>query len=105
MTNAILQVGFVGLGVMGSRLASNLQNAGFSLVVNDIKRSAAEPHLARGAQWADTPKELAAQCDVIFSCLPGVAQIEAVALGPDGIIEGIRPGRALFELSTNSFDL
>jgi 3-hydroxyisobutyrate dehydrogenase len=98
-------VGFIGLGLMGAPMASHLQKAGYRLVVNDIRREAAESHLNAGAIWADTPRALAEQCEVIFSCLPTVPAIEAVALGPDGILEGIRRGHAYFEMSTNSLEL
>ena len=95
-------VGFIGLGIMGGGMVANLQRAGFRTVVNDIKSAAAERHLAAGGEWAETPSDLARRSDVIFTCLPGIAQIETVALGPSGIIEGIRPGSAFFEMSTNS---
>ena len=63
-------VGFVGLGTMGARMAANLQKAGYKLVVHDLHRQSASHHLNAGATWAETPKALAAQCDVIFSSLP-----------------------------------
>jgi 3-hydroxyisobutyrate dehydrogenase-like beta-hydroxyacid dehydrogenase len=95
-------VGFIGLGTMGGRMASNLQKAGFKLVVHDLHRQAASHHLNAGASWADTPKALAAQCDVIFTSLPEPPDVEAVGLGPDGLIAGIKPGAAWFDLSTNA---
>ena len=95
-------IGFVGLGIMGSRMASNLQKAGYKLVVHDLHRQAASHHLNAGAVWADTPRALAAQVDVIFSSLPEPPDVEAVALGADGLIEGVKPGAAWFDLSTNS---
>jgi len=98
-------VGFIGLGIMGAAMASNLQKAGYALVVNDVRREAAERHLKAGARWADTPREMAAQCEVVFTCLPSMPAIEAVALGPDGVLAGIREGHAFFELSTSSPDL
>ena len=49
--------------------------------------------------WADTPRDLAAQCGVVLSCLPGIAEIEAVTLGPEGVLAGPQPGAALFELA------
>ena len=52
-------VGFVGLGTMGARMAGNLQKAGYDLVVNDLRKDAATPHIAAGAVWADTPRALA----------------------------------------------
>ena len=51
-----MQVGFIGLGTMGARMAGNLQKAGYKLVVNDLRKDAAAPHLAAGAIWADTPR-------------------------------------------------
>src|SRR5947199_6033447 len=95
-------VGFVGLGTMGGRMAANVQRAGFKLVVHDLHRQAASHHLAAGALWADSPRALAEQADVIFSSLPEPSDVEAVALGDDGLIAGIKPGVAYFDLSTNS---
>ena len=100
-TNNVI-VGFVGLGTMGGRMATNLQKAGFKLVVHDLHRQAASHHLNAGAVWAETPRALASQVDVIFSSLPEPADVEAVALGPDGLIAGIKPGAAYFDLSTNA---
>jgi 3-hydroxyisobutyrate dehydrogenase len=95
-------VGFVGLGTMGGRMAANVQKAGFKLVVHDIFRQAASHHLNAGAVWADSPRVLASQADVIFSSLPEPPDVEAVALGPDGLIAGMKPSAAYFDLSTNS---
>jgi 3-hydroxyisobutyrate dehydrogenase-like beta-hydroxyacid dehydrogenase len=95
-------VGFVGLGTMGSRMAANVQKAGLKLLVHDLHRQAASHHINAGAIWADSPRALASEADVIFSSLPEPADVEAVALGPDGLIGGIRPGAAYFDLSTNS---
>jgi 3-hydroxyisobutyrate dehydrogenase len=97
-----MQIGFVGLGTMGARMAGNLQQAGHSLVVNDLRKEAAAPHLAAGAAWADTPRALAAQCDLIFTSLPEPSDVETVALGRDGLLAGIKRGAAWFDLSTNS---
>src|SRR5690348_1920118 len=97
-----MQVGFIGLGTMGASMAANLQRAGYQLVVNDVRRAAAERHLAAGAAWAATPEMVAAQCDVVFTSLPGPPEVEAVALGPNGLIAGIKPDAAYFDLSTNA---
>jgi 3-hydroxyisobutyrate dehydrogenase len=97
------KIGFIGLGTMGASFATNLIKAGFDVTVNDLHRQVAEPHLAAGAKWADTPRELAAASDVILTSLPGPAEIEAVALDEaDGLIAGMRPGAVFFDLSTNS---
>jgi 3-hydroxyisobutyrate dehydrogenase-like beta-hydroxyacid dehydrogenase len=98
-------VGFVGLGTMGAPMAANLQKAGYQLVVNDSRRDAGVRHVEAGAIWAATPRELAQQCGVVFTCLPNLAAIEAVALGVDGLITGMREGSAFFEMSTNSPEL
>ena len=98
-----MKVGFIGLGTMGASMASNLQKkGGHELVVNDVRREAAAPHLAAGAVWADTPCQVAEAAHVVFTSLPGPVEVEAVAIGPDGLIQGMRPGGALFDLSTNS---
>ena len=98
-------VGFVGLGTMGGRMAANVQRAGFKLVVHDLHRQAASHHLAAGAIWADSPRALAREADVIFSSLPEPSDVEAVALAGDGLIAGIKPGAAYFDLSTNSLSV
>jgi len=97
-----MKVGFIGLGTMGASMAANLQKAGHDLVVHDIRRAAAERHLAAGAVWADSPKALAEQVEVIFTSLPGPPEVEAVALGPSGLLAGMKPDTAYFDLSTNS---
>ena len=97
-----MKVGFIGLGTMGASMAANLQKAGYELVVHDIRRAAAERHLAAGAVWADSPKALAAECEVIFTSLPGPPEVEQVALGPNGLLAGMKDGAAYFDLSTNS---
>ena len=97
-----MKVGFIGLGTMGNGMASNLQKAGYELVVHDIRRAAAEKYLAAGAVWADTPKAFAEQCEVIFTSLPGPPEVEEVALGANGLLAGMKDGSAYFDLSTNS---
>jgi 3-hydroxyisobutyrate dehydrogenase len=97
-----LRVGFIGLGTMGARMAASLQRAGYCLIVNDIRRAAAAPHLEKGATWADSPQEVAEGAEVIFTSLPAPPDVKAVALGDKGIIRGICGGGVHFDLSTNS---
>jgi 3-hydroxyisobutyrate dehydrogenase len=97
-----VRVGFIGLGTMGASMASNLQKAGHELYVNDLRREAAAPHIAAGATWKDTPRQLAEGVEVVFTSLPGPPEVEAVATGADGLLHGMRPGAAYFDLSTNS---
>ena len=104
MANEVV-VGFIGLGTMGGKMATNIQKAGYKVVVHDLHRQAASHHLQAGAEWADTPRALAERSDVIFTSLPEPADVERVALGADGLVEGIRKGAAYFDLSTNARSL
>jgi 3-hydroxyisobutyrate dehydrogenase len=97
-----MRVGFIGLGMMGKGMAANLQKAGHQLIVHDLNRAAAEPFLANGATWASSPRQVAEASEVIFTSLPVPADVEAVALGPNGLIEGMKPDTAFFDMSTNS---
>lgn len=101
-----MKAGFIGLGTMGASMAANLQRGlaarGDGLVVHDVRREAAQRHVQAGARWADSAAALAAECDVIFSSLPGPPEFEAVANGPNGLLAGIRKGAAYFDLTTNS---
>jgi 3-hydroxyisobutyrate dehydrogenase-like beta-hydroxyacid dehydrogenase len=84
---------------MGASMASNLQEAGYELVVNDVRRHVAEPHLAAGADWADSAAEVAEASDVIFTSLPTPPDVEAVATA---MLPKLAPGKVYFDLSTNS---
>jgi 3-hydroxyisobutyrate dehydrogenase-like beta-hydroxyacid dehydrogenase len=97
-----MQVGFIGLGTMGASLAANLQKAGHQLTVHDVRRTAAEAHVKAGAAWANSPRDVAAASDVVFTSLPGPPEVEAVATGADGLLAGMKRGAAYFDLSTNS---
>jgi 3-hydroxyisobutyrate dehydrogenase-like beta-hydroxyacid dehydrogenase len=97
-----MKIGFIGLGMMGSGMAANLQRAGHDLVVHDLRRAAAEPYLAKGAEWADTPRAVAEMADIVFTSLPGPPEVEEVALGENGLLAGMSRGKAYFDLSTNS---
>jgi 3-hydroxyisobutyrate dehydrogenase-like beta-hydroxyacid dehydrogenase len=101
MANDIV-VGFIGLGTMGGKMATNIQKAGYKIVVHDLHRQSAGHHLQAGAEWAETPRALAEKSDVIFTSLPEPTDVERVALGKDGLIEGIKKGAAYFDLSTNA---
>lgn len=97
-----MKIGFIGLGTMGRHMASNLLKAGHELVVHDVQREAAAPHREAGARWADSPRELAAATDVVFTSLPGPPEVEAVALGPQGLLAGLAAGKVYFDLTTNA---
>ena len=100
-----MKVGFIGLGTMGAFMAANLQKGGHDLVIHDVRREAGANRLSAGAVWADSPKAVAEQCEVIFTSLPGPKEVEAVVFGPDGILAGVQPGAAYFDLSTNAQSL
>ena len=97
-----MKVGFIGLGIMGASMASNLMKAGHELVVHDIKRDAAAPHLKAGAVWADTPRQVAEATEVVLTSLPGPPEMESVALGENGLLSGMAKGKVYFDLTTNS---
>ncbi|MFC1928756.1 NAD(P)-dependent oxidoreductase [Chloroflexota bacterium] len=97
-----MNIGFIGVGTMGGAMAANILKAGYTLCVNDVRREVAKPLLDGGASWGDTPKAVAESSDIVFTSLPGPKEIEAVVLGKDGIIDGIRPGAVYIDVSTNS---
>lgn len=97
-----MKIGFIGLGTMGAFMAANLQKSQYKLVVTDVRRDAAAEHIANGAEWADTAKSIAAQCDIVFTSLPGPPEVEQVVFGKDGLLEGAHAGMVYFDLSTNS---
>ena len=97
-----MKVGFIGLGTMGGHMAYNALNGGNDLVVHDINQAAAARHLEGGAAWVDSPKEVAEQSEIVFTSLPGPTQVEAVALGESGIMEGMSAGKVYFDLSTST---
>jgi len=100
-----MQIGFIGLGMMGAGMASNLQKAGHQLIVHDLSRQAASRHLADGATWADSPRAVAQQVDLVFTSLPTPADVENVGMGENGLASGFRKGAGWFDLSTNAVDV
>ena len=97
-----MKVGFVGLGNMGAPMAGWLLKAGFPLVVHDVRAEAAADLVERGATWADSPGNVAEQCDVVATCLPGPSEMEAVTLGRGGIVAKIQPDAIYIDHTTNS---
>ncbi len=94
-------IGFIGLGNMGGGMSLNIQKAGYPLVVNDLREEAALPLLEGGARLANTPAEVAELSDIVFTSLPGPKEVEAVAMGDSGVLEGIRPGSVYVDLSSS----
>jgi 3-hydroxyisobutyrate dehydrogenase len=97
-----MNIGFIGVGVMGSGMANNILKAGHKLIVYDLRREAAQPLMDAGASWANDPKSVAELSEAIFTSLPGPPEVEVAALGHNGILEGIRPGAVYIDLSSNS---
>jgi len=96
----MLKVGYIGLGHMGKSIARNILKAGFPLVVHNRSRHAVDELAAAGAHVADSPSEVASQVDIVFTNLPDSPDVELVALGKQGIIEGAHAGLIFVDNST-----
>ncbi len=96
----MLNVGYIGLGLMGKSIARNILKAGFPLVVHNRSRAAVDELVAEGAEPAHSPAEVAAKVDVVFTNLPDSPDVESVVLGPNGILEAGRPGLVFVDNST-----
>jgi 3-hydroxyisobutyrate dehydrogenase len=105
MKESTMRVGFIGLGNMGEPLAGFVRRAGFPLVVHDLRKETAAALLESGAAWAESPREVAAQSDVICVCVPGPPEMQAVTLGAGGILEGVSAGSVVIDHTTNSPDV
>ena len=95
-------IGFIGLGIMGRPMARNLLKAGYPLVVHSRSRGPVDEIVRAGAKVGSSPRDVAAQSDVLITMLPNSPDVELVALGRDGIIEGARPGLLFVDMSTIS---
>lgn len=93
-------IGFIGLGIMGKPMARNLMRAGYSLVVHSRGRGPVDELAKEGAKAGSSSKAVAAQSDVIITMLPDSADVEDVVLGKDGVLEGLKPGATLVDMST-----
>ena len=94
-------VGFIGLGNMGGPVASHIQRAGYPMVVYDLRVEATRSFRERGAAVADSAPELARRSDVIITALPMPDDVEQVACGPNGILDGIKAGSVYIDISTS----
>jgi 3-hydroxyisobutyrate dehydrogenase-like beta-hydroxyacid dehydrogenase len=100
-----VRVGFVGLGTMGHLMAAHLVDAGHELAVHDIRPASADRLVAAGARWAASPREAASGAELLLTSLPGPREVEAVALGEDGLLAGAAEGAVYADLSTSSVAL
>ncbi len=94
-------VGFIGLGNMGGPVADHIQRAGFPMVVYDLREEATRPFEEHGARVADSATTLARQSDVIITALPMPSDVEQVAGGANGILQGIRQNSIYIDISTS----
>jgi 3-hydroxyisobutyrate dehydrogenase len=94
-----MRIGFIGLGTMGGAMALNAQKGGHELVVHDLRREAAEPHLKAGAAWAEGVRAVGEVADIVLTSLPGPPEAEAVG---EELLASMQPGVPWFDLSTNS---
>ncbi|MEN0039945.1 MAG: NAD(P)-dependent oxidoreductase [Pseudomonadota bacterium] len=101
MTKPDLIVGFIGLGNVGGKLAGSLLRNGFTTWIRDLDRASAEPFVAQGAHFAESPAQMAQECDVTITCLPSPAACAAVVEGDSGLLEGLGEGKIWAEMSTN----
>ena len=95
------RVGWIGTGVMGSSMCGHLLDAGFSITVHNRTREKAETVLERGAEWAATPRGVAAASDVVFSMVGYPSDVESVILGEDGVLAGCRGGSVIVDMTTS----
>jgi 3-hydroxyisobutyrate dehydrogenase len=99
------RIGFIGLGIMGQSMAGHLLGAGHPLTVFNRSRAKAAGLLDRGAQWADTPRDVAARSDVVITMVGLPSDVEQVWLGADGVLAGAGQGALLIDMTTSSPEL
>jgi 3-hydroxyisobutyrate dehydrogenase-like beta-hydroxyacid dehydrogenase len=95
-----MKLGFVGLGAMGQLIVPRLMAAGHEVTGWNRSRDKAEPLIKQGMRWADTPRAVAGQSEIVFSIVTDAKAVKACALGPDGIVAGIKPGAVYIDMST-----
>jgi 2-hydroxy-3-oxopropionate reductase len=102
MKASSMKIGFIGLGIMGMPMAKNLLKAGFSMVAHNRSRKAVDDLTALGAEGAASSREVAQRSDVVITMLPDTPDVQQVLLGEGGVVEGIRPGMIIVDMSTIS---
>ncbi len=95
-----MQIGFIGLGNVGAKLAGSLLRNGHDVTVRDLDRAAAQPFLDRGAAWGDSPRAMMEACEAVVTCLPSPAASAAVMEAEDGLLAGMGLGKVWLEMST-----
>jgi 3-hydroxyisobutyrate dehydrogenase len=102
MSAPLPTVGFIGLGIMGCPMAGHLARAGYPLHVHSRTKAKAEPLLAAGATWHDTPAEIGGRCDVLITIVTDTPDVEAVLFGPRGAAQTLPHGATVIDMSTIS---
>ena len=98
-------IGFVGLGTIGGAIAKSIRKAGYPLMVHDIRPEAVQPLVDGGSERAGSAAEVARNCRIVFTSLPGPAEVEEVALGPDGLLQGVHDDSLYVDLSSSNPNL
>jgi 2-hydroxy-3-oxopropionate reductase len=96
------RIGFIGLGIMGKPMSKNLLKAGHKLVVYDLVAAPVEEVAAAGAERGASPKDVASRSDIIITMLPDGPEVEQAVLGPNGVLEGVKPGALVIDMSSIS---
>src|SRR5438309_6251195 len=96
------KIGFVGLGHMGDNMAARFLAAGYEVYGEERTREDAQHLVDAGLRWCDTPREVAQSADTVFTSIPDDSVLVAVGSGPDGILEGLAPGKIWVDVSTVS---
>lgn len=97
----VTRVGWIGTGVMGSSMVGHLMSAGYAATVYTRSREKAEPLIAKGAKWADSPQAVAEQSEVVFSIVGFPADVREVMLGTKGALTGSKQGNVLVDMTTS----
>src|SRR5688572_15792504 len=95
------RIGWIGTGVMGRSMCGHLVDAGYTTTVFNRTQSKAEPLLERGARWADSPREVAAASDIVFSIVGYPDDVCEVLSGDEGALGGAKPGSVIVDMTTS----
>ena len=104
MSDALPTLGFIGLGIMGCPMAGHLARAGYPLIVHSRTKAKAEPLLAAGATWCDSPAEVGRRCAVLITIVTDTPDVEAVLFGPQGAAQTLPREAVVIDMSTISPD-
>jgi 3-hydroxyisobutyrate dehydrogenase len=93
-------LGWIGTGVMGASMAGHLLNAGYSMVIYNRTLAKAEPLIAKGARWEESPAKIAAHADIIFTMVGYPQDVEEVYFGPEGVFKSVKHDAILVDMTT-----